>query len=214
MWPLLLRETQQCSPLSAHCERSSYLPLAHLSLLAHRIVVYASVCRLAPAAVLSPGPVVFSMGTSSDFRRDVRSLQQRLDGFVIAQNTEAAYSAALRELQAGCKEGPWACFIFPTLPGLQWRSEPHLHFALYSTQEAQAYLQHPVLGPRLTECTEAVLQHLKGGVEGGDGRQQRRSAVDVLGPVDAYKFLCSMRLFAVAANRQPDVFSRALKAFH
>jgi uncharacterized protein (DUF1810 family) len=153
------------------------------------------------------------MGAMFDFRWDSRSLQQRLDGFVIAQNTQAACSAALRELQAGRKEGQWTCFMFPTVPGLQWRGEPHLRFALYSAEEARAYLQHPVLGLRLIECTQAVLQHLEGGGE-GEGERQRMTAVELLGPVDAFKFLCCMKLFAAAANGQPAVFARALRAFH
>ncbi len=119
-----------------------------------------------------------------------------LERFVGAQDG-GVYEQALRELRAGAKRGHWMWFVFPQVAGLG-RSSTAQHYALAGLEEARAYLAHPVLGPRLVECAQALLE-LSG-----------RDPVRVLGSVDAVKLRSSMTLFEVAA---PDerVFAEVLE---
>ena len=117
-----------------------------------------------------------------------------LERFVRAQ--AGMYDRALAELKAGAKRSHWMWFIFPQIKGLGM-SEMSVRFAIYSLDEAKAYLAHGVLGPRLHECTQAVLN-----VEG-------KSADDIFGYPDDLKFRSCMTLFARAS--EPDsIFERAL----
>ena len=111
-----------------------------------------------------------------------------LQRFVDAQAT--TYDTALRELRAGDKRSHWMWFVFPQVAGLG-RSATAQRYAVTSLDEARAYLAHPVLGPRLVECTTALL-----GLATSD-------PVDVLGPVDAQKLRSSMTLFAMADPQEP-----------
>jgi uncharacterized protein (DUF1810 family) len=120
-----------------------------------------------------------------------------LDRFVIAQ--ESIFKRVLSELRAGTKMGHWMWFIFPQIRGLG-RSPTSIEYAISSLDEAQAYLQHPVLGPRLKECTQLVLN-----VDG-------RSATDIFGTPDDVKFRSSMTLFA-QVSRDDDIFHRALQKY-
>jgi len=121
-----------------------------------------------------------------------------LDRFTAAQ--EEVYPQALGELKRGRKESHWMWFVFPQYAGLG--ASPMARFyAIASAGEAAAYLVHPLLGPRLGECTEAMLAH------------RGRSAEAILGPVDAMKFRSSMTLFEAVAGRH-DLFARALEAFY
>ena len=120
-----------------------------------------------------------------------------LDRFVIAQ--ESIFKQVLSELRAGAKTGHWMWFIFPQIRGLG-RSPTSIEYAISSLDEAQAYLQHPVLGPRLKECTQLVLD-----VDG-------RSATDIFGTPDDVKFKSSMTLFA-QVSRDDDIFHRALQKY-
>ncbi|WP_125611263.1 DUF1810 domain-containing protein [Specibacter cremeus] len=125
-----------------------------------------------------------------------------LDRFVAAQDQGGTYDAALAELRAGAKTSHWMWFVFPQVAGLGM-SFMARRYALGSVDEAEAYLAHPVLGPRLRECAEAVL-----GVHG-------RTAVDILGPIDARKLHSSMTLFLRAATPgRGDVFQRVLDAYY
>ncbi len=120
-----------------------------------------------------------------------------LERFVIAQ--DSIFKRVLSELQAGTKMGHWMWFIFPQIRGLG-RSPTSIEYAISSRDEAQAYLQHPVLGPRLKECTQSVLN-----VNG-------RSATDIFGTPDDIKFRSSMTLFA-QVSRDDDIFHRALQKY-
>jgi uncharacterized protein (DUF1810 family) len=122
-----------------------------------------------------------------------------LQRFVDAQDRGGTYDRALRELRAGRKEGHWIWFVFPQIAGLG-RSETSRHYALSGLDEAAAYLAHPVLGPRLVESAQALLD-----LPGDD-------AVAVLGPVDATKLCSSMTLFASAAPDRP-VFRQVLDRY-
>lgn len=121
-----------------------------------------------------------------------------LDRFVAAQ--EDAYSRALAELRQGRKQSHWMWFVFPQAAGLG-RSEPARRYGIASREEARAYLAHPILGPRLRKCTEAMLGH------------RGRSAEEILGPTDAVKLRSSMTLFELTAA-EPGLFAAALEAFH
>ena len=121
--------------------------------------------------------------------------------FVEAQDANGTYLRALHELREGHKRTHWMWFVFPQIAGLG-RSPTAQFYALASRAEAQAYLAHLVLGPRLAECTDAVLAW--SGV---------RSAKTIFGDVDAAKFRSSMTLFE-AAGETSDRFGKALEAFY
>jgi len=108
-----------------------------------------------------------------------------LQRFVDAQ--ERVFEDVLEELRRGQKSSHWMWFIFPQIKGLGYSSMAQ-RYAIQSLAEAQAYLAHPVLGPRLRECTALV-----NGVAG-------RSIQQILGYPDDLKFKSSMTLFARAAE--------------
>jgi uncharacterized protein (DUF1810 family) len=120
-----------------------------------------------------------------------------LQRFVDAQNP--VYDNVLAELRAGRKRSHWMWFVFPQLKGLG-----HSHMAtLYgiaSRREAEEYLRHPVLGPRLRECTQLVNL-----VEG-------KSIDRIFGSPDDMKFRSSMSLFASVAE-DGQVFKDALQKY-
>src|SRR5881227_1648704 len=89
-----------------------------------------------------------------------------LQRFVDAQ--EGVFAEVCAELAAGRKESHWMWFVFPQLKGLG-SSATARHYAIGSLEEARAYLAHPVLGPRLRECT--------GLVNRTEGAVSRRSSV-------------------------------------
>ena len=106
-----------------------------------------------------------------------------LQRFVDAQ--QQVITSVMAELKQGRKRGHWIWFIFPQLKGLG-RSANSEFFGISSVQEAAAYLQHSVLGPRLRDCTQLV------------NAVERSSAEDIFGEIDAMKFRSSMTLFAKA----------------
>ena len=122
----------------------------------------------------------------------------RLARFVAAQD-DGSYRDAVAELRAGRKTSHWMWFIFPQVAGLG-RSAIAQHFAIASADEAQAYLRHPVLGPRLRECAQILA--------GLDGK----NADQILGSVDAMKLRSSMTLFMTAAPDEP-VFREVLDKY-
>ncbi len=121
----------------------------------------------------------------------------QLRRFVDAQAD--VYADVLEELRAGRKQSHWMWFIFPQMKGLG-RSEMALRYGIGSLEEATAYLRHPVLGPRLVECTELV--------NAVNGRTIR----EIFGTPDDMKFRSSMTLFVNAAE-DDDVFCTALKKY-
>ena len=121
-----------------------------------------------------------------------------LDRFVAAQRD--VYAQALAELREGRKRSHWMWFVFPQIAGLGV-SPTARFYAIGSGGEARAYLAHSLLGPRLGDCTEAMLRH------------RGRTAESVLGAVDAIKLRSSMTLFeAVAEDR--GLFGEALLVFY
>jgi len=121
-----------------------------------------------------------------------------LERFVGAQAD--VYDDALAELRAGSKRGHWMWFVFPQIAGLG-RTATAQRFAIADLAEARAYLAHPVLGPRLVECAEALLK-----VTG-------RTATQILGTPDDLKLRSSMTLFARAAD-DPAVFRAVLDRYY
>jgi uncharacterized protein (DUF1810 family) len=126
-----------------------------------------------------------------------------LDRFVDAQEADGTYDHALRELRAGRKRTHWMWFVFPQVAGLG-TSATSRRYALETVGAARAFLAHPVLGPRLLDCVDALLEL----PDGDDGP----SADDVLGDVDAMKLHSSLTLFA-QADPSEQRFARALARF-
>ena len=121
-----------------------------------------------------------------------------LQRFVDAQ--AAAFDAALAELSAGWKKSHWMWFIFPQLGGLG-RSAMAQFYAIASIDEARAYLAHPLLGLRLRQCVDAVSRW-----------SARRSAEQIMGPVDALKLRSSLTLFDQV--EPSGAFASALDRFY
>ena len=113
-----------------------------------------------------------------------------LQRFVDAQ--EAVYEDVVAELRAGRKRSHWMWFVFPQLRELG-RSATAIHFGIRSRDEAVAYLEHDVLGPRLRRCARLAA---------GSGAVTAQS---LMGSVDALKLRSSMTLFAERDRRQPRV---------
>ena len=122
--------------------------------------------------------------TSSGDRGDPFDLQR----FVDAQ--AGVHAHALEELRAGAKRTHWMWFVFPQIQGLG-ASAMAQRYAIGGLDEARAYLAHPVLGPRLLECTQAMLGH------------HGRSAREILGAPDDLKLRSSMTLFHRASGQEP-----------
>jgi uncharacterized protein (DUF1810 family) len=121
----------------------------------------------------------------------------RLSRYVEAQN--GVIERAMAELRAGRKTSHWMWFVFPQMAGLG-RSAMAQEYAVSSLDEARAYLQHPVLGPRLIECASIVAAN------------ESETADQIFGDVDAQKLRSSMTLFQRAEPEEP-VFGRVLDRF-
>ena len=119
-----------------------------------------------------------------------------LERFVGAQ--QSVYAGVVAELRSGRKTGHWIWYAFPQIAGLG-RSEMSRRFAIDSLEEAQAYLAHPVLGPRLRECAGIV------------AATRGRSVEQIFGSLDAMKVRSSMTLFHRADPTEP-VFRDVLDA--
>ena len=121
--------------------------------------------------------------------------------FIEAQ--KPVYEQVVSELAAGRKRTHWMWFIFPQVAGLGSSSMAR-QYAIESLDEARAYLAHPLLGPRLRECTALV------------NAVQNRDLTQILGYPDDLKFRSCMTLFAQAANPEDeadDIFAQALSLF-
>jgi uncharacterized protein (DUF1810 family) len=124
----------------------------------------------------------------------------RLERFVTAQDETGTYDGALAELRAGRKRSDWMWFVFPQIAGLG-QSPMSRSYAISSLAEAEAYLGHPILGPRLRESAR-ILAELPA-----------HKAEDVLGGIDAMKLRSSMTLFTRADPGEP-LFQRVLEKYY
>jgi uncharacterized protein (DUF1810 family) len=121
-----------------------------------------------------------------------------LERFISAQ--APVYSRVVSELRAGQKQSHWMWFIFPQIAGLGYSAMAQ-RYAIGSRAEAEAYLDHPVLGPRLRECTRLV-----NAVDGKDINA-------ILGYPDDMKFKSSMTLFAKVTPDNADFVDALNKYF-
>jgi len=121
-----------------------------------------------------------------------------LERFVLAQARD--YAQALGELTAGRKQTHWIWYVLPQLRALG-RSAMAREYGIADLDEAVAYAAHPVLGPRLLACVDAMLGH------------RGQSAAQILGEVDAMKFRSCLTLFAQAVPSEPR-FRVALQQFY
>lgn len=121
-----------------------------------------------------------------------------LERFVRAQ--ERDYARALAELSAGRKQTHWIWYILPQLRELGRSTMAH-EFGIAGRSEAADYFAHPVLGARLVECVNAMLGHAD------------RTAVEILGEIDAMKFRSCLTLFAEVVPAEPS-FAAALDRFY
>ena len=120
-----------------------------------------------------------------------------LERFLEAQKT--AYATALQEITKGQKRGHWIWYVFPQIKGLghSYNSE---FYGISSTEEARAYLEHPVLGARLREITKALLDC------------GNPSADDILGFPDVLKVKSCMTLFNLVSPN--DIFKEVLDKYY
>jgi uncharacterized protein (DUF1810 family) len=122
-----------------------------------------------------------------------------LGRFVTAQDAGGTYDHATAELRRGRKTSHWMWFVFPQITGLG-QSPTSRRFAISCLDEARAYLAHPVLGPRLTECAGIVAETLG------------RTAEQIFGDLDAQKLHSSVTLFLRADPGAP-VLARVLDRY-
>ncbi|HZO83870.1 MAG TPA: DUF1810 domain-containing protein [Verrucomicrobiae bacterium] len=121
-----------------------------------------------------------------------------LNRFVQAQ--AGVYERALGEIRRGEKRSHWMWYIFPQIDGLGFSSMSK-RYAIKGLEEAKAYLEHPILGPRLLECAEAAMC-----VEG-------RSANEIFGSPDDLKLRSCATLFA-CVSPPGSVFERLLAKYY
>ncbi|NIJ21720.1 uncharacterized protein (DUF1810 family) [Sphingomonas naasensis] len=125
----------------------------------------------------------------------------QLKRFVEAQ--QSVFPHALAELRAGRKRSHWMWFVFPQIAGLG-RSDMARFYAIADLAEARAWLEHPLLGARLAEATDALRAHAG-----------KISAEALLGGIDAIKLRSSMTLFEAAAEGEARArFAAVLEDFY
>jgi uncharacterized protein (DUF1810 family) len=126
-------------------------------------------------------------------------LETNLQRFIDAQKSD--YSIALSEIKKGKKRSHWMWYIFPQITGLGY-SETSKFYSLKSLHEADEFLKHPVLGPRLIEISNALLD------------LKSDDAFSIFGTPDDQKLKSSMTLFSILPDTNP-VFQAVLdKFFH
>jgi uncharacterized protein (DUF1810 family) len=123
--------------------------------------------------------------------------EKKLNRFIIAQ--EGIYESVLKELARGEKRTHWIWFIFPQIKGLG-HSNTSEFYGIQSLDEAIAYLSHPVLGKRLTECCELLI------------KIQGKRIDQILPPPDDLKLRSGMTLFSVASP-ETLIFNDVLKKY-
>ena len=124
--------------------------------------------------------------------------QYDLDRFLEAQRE--TYNNALREIRQGSKQTHWMWFIFPQLRGLGF-TDYNIFYGIESLQEASLYLNHPILGKRLVEITQAMLQI------------ENKTALEILGRPDERKLKSCMTLFRLLPET-PECFRLVLEKYY
>ena len=110
-----------------------------------------------------------------------------LERFVKAQDTYDSYDIALKEIKDGWKQSHWMWYIFPQIQGLG-HSSASQKYSIKSLLEANAYLDHDILGRRLYEVMNALPVH-------GD-------AVEIFGQLDAMKLRSCLTLFDLVSPNE------------
>ena len=133
------------------------------------------------------------------FRRNDEPIyrQQGIERFIEAQKRD--YTTALSEVRAGRKESHWIWYIFPQILGLGSSCYANL-YGIRNKEEAEEYLNHKVLGKRLREITNALLQI------------EDKSAEEIFGDLDSMKVKSSMTLFDIIAP--DDIYAQVLNKFY
>ena len=133
------------------------------------------------------------------FRRNDEPIyrQQGIERFIEAQKRD--YTTALSEVRAGHKESHWIWYIFPQILGLGSSCYANL-YGIRNKEEAEEYLNHKVLGKRLREITNALLQI------------EDKSAEEIFGDLDSMKVKSSMTLFDIIAP--DDIYAQVLNKFY
>lgn len=126
------------------------------------------------------------------------NLDDGIERFLSAQ--ENVYDRALREIKNGMKESHWMWFIFPQIRGLGF-TDYNVYFGLKDLEEAKDYLEHPILGKRLVEISQAALE------------QKGKTALEIFGRPDERKLRSCMTLFSQIKNADP-VFEKVLEKYY
>lgn len=126
------------------------------------------------------------------------NLDDGIERFLSAQ--ENTYDKALREIKNGMKESHWMWFVFPQIRGLGF-TEYNVYFGLKDLDEAREYLEHPILGKRLVEISQAALG------------QKGKTAMEIFGRPDERKLKSCMTLFSQIQNADP-VFNKVLEKYY
>ncbi len=124
-----------------------------------------------------------------------------INRFVEAQNIPyfCGYRQALEEVKNGRKINHWIWYIFPQLRCLGRSSRAH-YYGIADRDEVQRYLEHPILGARIREITEALLGH------------KDKTALSIFGDIDAVKVRSSMTMFDFLSP--DDIFGEVLNSFY
>lgn len=123
-----------------------------------------------------------------------------INRFLEAQESPfCGYVSALKEIQNGKKTSHWMWYIFPQFREFAHSSRAH-YWGIIDKSEAEAYLEHPILGPRLREITLALLEH------------KDKSALEILGDIDTMKLRSCMTMFDYISPN--DIFGEVLDVFY
>jgi uncharacterized protein (DUF1810 family) len=125
-------------------------------------------------------------------------MEKALIRFIEAQ--ENSYDQALTEIKSGRKKSHWMWYIFPQYKGLGL-SETSKYYSIQDLDEARSYLNHPILGYRLEQITNELLQ------------LNESNAIKIFGSPDNFKLKSSMTLFAVVNTSEDNIFKKVLDKF-
>ena len=123
-----------------------------------------------------------------------------INRFLEAQESPfCGYGIALKEIQNGKKTSHWMWYIFPQLRCLGRSSRAH-YYGIANLDEAQRYLEHPILGTRIREITEVLLEH------------KDKTALSIFGDIDTIKVRSCMTMFDFLSPN--DIFGEVLRSFY
>jgi len=193
----LLNRSRSSSRVPPSLLQATYLPEAKLSIFWKYMNRKKTALDSARAAIDTSRDHNSTLNTDDKSSSPVFSHDRfYLQRFVDAQ-TDDLYAEVIDELTLGRKRSHWMWFIFPQKKGI-YPSQMSRYYGITSEDEARAYLKHPVLGPRLVECTRIVLA------------TERKSLRGIFGSPDDVKFLRCMELFCSIPSEHQRTFARGL----